>query len=304
MAKCYKSTIAQPNFNITGTSILSSSLAPTTNCAHSTYALKGNATVTANNPSNVTMTAVITLKGKLTPVSGRTLSSADKGHIHWGIKEVTSATLTTYSQDNCTISANTPMSATGDFSSVGASYTDIPTTIEFTVPTGTKTKYYQIYVWIDSGYEFTNTGTTVTDPMEGLTVDLTFSATSTLSVVSNIHYAYGNPTTSSPTDYTTIVNQGHNVFAVLYSDNTKGACAVVDGQLGCFKAGTSYVTSSQRYLKEFFASVGGTCTDDGDVNCATGAFDCDVDSNGSVECNGPDTEENCNVNAAGTVSCS
>jgi len=131
------------------------------------------------------MRATITLKGALKPVSGRTLptsGSNSAANIHWAIKEVASAT-TGFSADNCTGSAGSAY-ATGTFSGITPNattltYVDIPTSITFDVPAGQTTpKYYQVYVWVDSSYTYTNYGNTNSDPMQGLTIALTFSESS------------------------------------------------------------------------------------------------------------------------------
>ena len=131
------------------------------------------------------MKATITLKGALKPVSGRTLptsGSNSAANIHWAIKEVASAT-TGFSAGNCTGTAGSTY-ATGTFAGITPNsstltYSDISTSIEFDVaPGATGTKYYQVYVWIDSAYTHTNYGSTNDDPMQGLTVALTFSESS------------------------------------------------------------------------------------------------------------------------------
>ena len=172
-------TIATPTFKITGTNVTGKTLAPTNVCYGSGYTLTGRATVVATNNTTTQMETSFVLSGKLTPVSGRTLSADDKSHIHWAIKQV-DANNTDFSADNCT-GTNSATFATGTFSSVGTSATNITTPITYTVNAGVSndTKYYQLYVWIDSGYKFTNVGSgTVTDPMQDMTVLLTFSNTS------------------------------------------------------------------------------------------------------------------------------
>ena len=185
-------TISRPNFTITGDNMSSNNLAPTQSCyyqsassGHVNHTLSGRATVTAQNNTTAPMRAIITLKGALKPVSGRTLptsGSNSAANIHWAIKEVASAT-TGFSAGNCTGTAGSTY-ATGTFAgitpnSASLTYSDIATSITFDVAPGTTgTKYYQVYVWIDSSYTHTNTGSVNTDPMQGLTIALTFSETS------------------------------------------------------------------------------------------------------------------------------
>jgi len=183
-------TISRPGFTIVGDNISSNTLVPTTSCyytnaSYSQHTLAGRATVTAENNTSLPMRATITLKGALKPVSGRTLptsGSNSAANIHWAIKEVASAT-TGFAAANCTGTAGSAY-ATGTFSGITPNattltYVDIPTSITFDVPAGQTTpKYYQVYVWIDSAYTHTNYGSTNTDPMQGLTIALTFSETS------------------------------------------------------------------------------------------------------------------------------
>lgn len=185
-------TISKPNFTIVGDNVTSSSLAPTQSCyyvssssGHVNHTMAGRATVTATNNTSASMKATITLKGALKPVSGRTLATSGSNsaaNIHWAIKEVASAT-TGFSAGNCTGTAGSTY-ATGTFAGITPNastltYSDIATSITFNVaPGATGTKYYQVYVWIDSAYTHTNTGSTNDDPMQGLTVALSFSDTS------------------------------------------------------------------------------------------------------------------------------
>ncbi len=183
-------TISKPNFTIVGDNLTSNTLAPTQSCyytqaSYSQHTLAGRATVTAVNNTSASMKATITLKGALKPVSGRTLptsGSNSAANIHWAIKEVASAT-TGFSAGNCTGTAGSTY-ATGTFAGITPNastltYSDIATSITFNVaPGATGTKYYQVYVWIDSAYTHTNYGNTNDDPMQGLTVALTFSDSS------------------------------------------------------------------------------------------------------------------------------
>ncbi len=183
-------TISKPNFTIVGDNLSSNTLAPTQSCyytqaSYSQHTLAGKATVTAVNNTSASMKATITLKGALKPVSGRTLptsGSNSAANIHWAIKEVASAT-TGFSAGNCTGTAGSTY-ATGTFAGITPNsstltYSDITTSITFNVaPGATGTKYYQVYVWIDSAYTHTNYGNTNDDPMQGLTVALTFSESS------------------------------------------------------------------------------------------------------------------------------
>ena len=183
-------TISKPNFTIVGDNLSSNTLAPTQSCyypastGHVQHTLAGRATVTAENNTSASMRATITLKGSLTTASGRTLQSSGSNsaaNIHWAIKEVASAG-TDFSTSNCSGTTGSTYS-TGTFSGKTANgqYSDITTSISFDVAPGLGspvTKYYQVYVWIDSDYTHTNYGNTNDDPMQGLTINMTFSESS------------------------------------------------------------------------------------------------------------------------------
>ena len=143
------------------------------------YTLTGRATAEAVNNGPIDATVTFVLSASLNPASGRSFASGDKSHLHWAIKEVADST-TAFAAGNCT-GTNGATFATGDFSNVGTSATNINIPITYDVPANTPshTKNYQIYVWLDSGYSYTNTGSgSVTDPMQDATVMLTFSNTS------------------------------------------------------------------------------------------------------------------------------
>lgn len=189
--------ISRPGFTIIGDNVSSTTLVPTqscyyTNASYSQHTLTGKATVTAINNTSSSMRATITLKGALKPVSGRTLptsGSNSAANIHWAIKKVNGAS-DAFSATNCTGTAGNQY-ATGTFSGITPNastltYVDIPTSITFDVPAGqTVSSYYQVYVWIDSSYSHTNYGSTNDDPMQGLTVALTFSESSAFSQITS-----------------------------------------------------------------------------------------------------------------------
>ena len=182
-------SISTPTFKITGTNVNGKTLAPTPVCYTATstaegygYTLTGRATAVANNNTTTTMATTFVLSATLTPVSGRTLTTAQKSHLHWAIAQV-SASDTAFATSYCNGSSNTATFTTGTFENVGTSATNLSTTITYDVPANTAnhTKYYQLYVWLDSGYNVTNTVSgAVTDPMQDATVLLTFSTTSKL----------------------------------------------------------------------------------------------------------------------------
>ena len=283
-------TISKPNFTITGDNMSSNTLAPTQSCYYQSassgyvnHTLAGRATVTAQNNTSASMRATITLKGALKPVSGRTLptsGSNSAANIHWAIKEVASAT-TAFSAGNCTGTGGSTY-ATGTFAGITPNsstltYSDIATSITFDVAPGvTDTKYYQVYVWIDSNYTHINYGDVNDDPMQGLTVALTFSETSIFTQE------------LSQTVYT--VN--------LYNENVFGYNEVWIGQPISNNI-TQYTTSSSAkanfsnrpfYLKHTIGNYSGYCLYEKENGVETGYYYCFTNSQSVCEEAIPDWE--------------
>jgi len=122
------------------------------------------------------------------------------------------------------------------------------------------------------------------------------------------HYAYGTPTTSSTTDYTTL---GHKIFVRLGSDGTKEVC-IDDEGLFCIKP-NEYETSKERLKAHFGES---NCDDYGSVfNCSDESIVADCNSSGFNSSAGSYgyvnfgyvsacwTREACDINAEGYFSC-
>ena len=110
------------------------------------------------------------------------------------------------------------------------------------------------------------------------------------------YYAYGKPTTSSATDYTTL---GKNVFVGLGTDNTKGVC-INDNGLFCIKPND--LDNSKEALKNHFGES--ACSDFGSrFRCNSDAFRCDAYSIGNVDCYDSSTNDNCYVYSSGAVDC-
>ena len=128
---------------------------------------------------------------------------------------------------------------------------------------------------------------------------LTFNAVErdTLGVTKpTYYYAFGTPTTSSATDYTTL---GFNVLVRLGSDDSKAVC-IKDNGLFCIKPND--YDNSVSALKNHFGES--KCSADGSYfDCTSGAFNCSAYSNGSVYCLDYSLSERCYVNSDGTVDC-
>lgn len=161
-------TVKGGSLTITGDNVTSTAMRPTNDC-DGAAALIGTATVTAKNETATAMTATLKLRGSLTAKQG-TLNSTNKGKLNWAVVDTTDSTTT----KTC---------ASPDFHGTLA---DVTTDTDFDVTTvavaanSTVTKKYAVYVWLDSTYTATNTGSTVSDPMQNLTLSVKWSPASTL----------------------------------------------------------------------------------------------------------------------------
>lgn len=168
--------------NITGTNVTNTGMYPTASCDGSA-ALKGSATVTAVNDTATNMTATLKLRAALYAAQG-TLTGGTTGnqaHLHWAIVDTTSTTTKTCSSPDAQGTLADVTAATSSANFPNTTYTDIDTTISFTADANkTTTKTYDVYVWLDKDYEYTNTGTTVSDPMQNLSISVRWSQASTL----------------------------------------------------------------------------------------------------------------------------
>lgn len=110
------------------------------------------------------------------------------------------------------------------------------------------------------------------------------------------YFAFGPPTTSSTTNFTTL---GKNVFAALGSDDSHGVC-INDEGLFCLKT-NEYETTKER-LKAYFGES--SCYADGsNVDCHSADFGCNADSYGKVDCDDNSTGESCDASADGSFGC-
>ena len=211
-------TVKGATMTITGNNVTSVTMRPTNDC-DGAAALIGEATVTVVNETGTIMRATPRLDVTLTPVSGRTFddtaSNPDLGHLHWALIDTTSTTSKTCSNPDyqgtffkvgkvtvsTSTSAVTPSAATVttmaenamttmNITNMNASNT-ITSTLTFiadpatinvqgvTTPK-TTTRKYKIFIWLDDTYAHTNTGDSVTDPMQDLAITVKWSTNSTL----------------------------------------------------------------------------------------------------------------------------
>jgi len=101
------------------------------------------------------------------------------------------------------------------------------------------------------------------------------------------YFAFGNPTTASTQDYTTLKYTGVSKKARIFGGldavgEQKSVCTLATGSLECFKDGVSNAAEEQAHLREVF---GDSCSSDGsNVTCNADIFTCEVNSNGYVYC--------------------
>ena len=237
----------------------------------------------------------------------------------------TSATLdgtdissTAISADGKTITYGTnDLSMVGDKSTLDFEVTnnselyDAEVSIECTA-SGTKADYYTITKEVASTIvaKTTEAGKVDVELVKATTEDITEEFTCTLTataterttkgeaapVGTTYYYAFGTPTTSSTTDFTTL---GKDVFARLGSDNSTGVC-INDGGLFCIQAND--YDNSVAALKAHFGES--SCTDYGSrVDCKSSAFYCKAYTDGDVVCYVNSTNGYCGALADGSFSC-
>ena len=164
--------------NITGDNVTNNEMYPTS--CDGPAALKGSATVTATNTSNMAMITTLKLRASLFSAQG-TLDETNLSKLHWAIVDTTTTT-----QKSClspdaqgTFTNVTEATSAADFPNT--TYTDINTTLTFDVPMNTTViKTFDVYIWLDSTYESTNVGELINDPMQDLLISVKWSEASTL----------------------------------------------------------------------------------------------------------------------------
>ena len=110
------------------------------------------------------------------------------------------------------------------------------------------------------------------------------------------YYAYGTPTTSSATDYTTL---GKNVFVRLGANDSKAVC-INDNGLFCIKPNdydNTVIALKNHFGESACMAIGSR------FRCSSDAFYCHALSNGYVYCDVNSTSEGCGVDPSGAVDC-
>lgn len=167
-------TVNGGSLTINGGNVSSTGMYPTSDCDGAGALVGGTATVTAVNQTDSPMTVKLSIRGTLSVRQG-SLKSEDKEKLKWAIVQVASSTATP-SDNTC----KTGAIASGTLNNVTTN-TDIDTRIAFTATaSGTTTRYYKLYVWLDSTYNHTNSGDDISDPMQNLTISVKWSPASIL----------------------------------------------------------------------------------------------------------------------------
>lgn len=148
-------------------------LAPVASCTNSSYAMKKKLTLNyanaTTNPAHIY--ATLSLSDFATPHG--TPTSEDLAHLHYAV---------TSTATNCATDVVTGMSGVFTSTTDGTLFTTVDLLGGQAIPAGTSTeqeKELYLWVWMDSGYEFTNEGSAITDPMQDISFNLTWSGTIT-----------------------------------------------------------------------------------------------------------------------------
>ena len=158
---------------------------------------------------------------------------------------------------------------------------------------GGSTNEYTLRLWIDQEA----TTEEVSGKAFAAKIKIEAIQTEESEVVPTTYFAFGDPTTSSTTDSTTL---NKNVYAALDTEGNKGVCINRNGERHCFK--TNNVEYEQQHVQQVFSDI--SCTVDSSViDCYASDFYCHVTSNGNVGCRDHGTNEYCNVRSDGRVTC-
>lgn len=111
-----------------------------------------------------------------------------------------------------------------------------------------------------------------------------------------VYFAYGEPTTSSTTDYTTL---NKKVFVAL-NGGQKSVCIIRNSRLHCFDNNNFAIEKD--HIQQIFSDI--SCdVSSSDVFCEPPDFYCVVSSNGEVYCEDFAAGSSCLVNSDGSVNC-
>ena len=162
-----------------GGNITAKNLAPAA-CTNTNYAIQRKVKVTMSNETTTPMVGTIKLNVVGLTASHGTLSSTHTQSLNYALVSVTSSEYSASTWKGCATNV-----ATGTFSSysTGSAITllnnlSVPALSGTTA--GTATYYYELYIWISPSYTgATSSGTTITDPMQDLTLNLAWAGSMT-----------------------------------------------------------------------------------------------------------------------------
>mgnify|MGYP007056198665 CR=1 FL=1 len=142
-------------------------------CTNTTYAMKKEMTLTYKNLTTQTASikATLTVNDWTQPHSGTPML----GKMHYAL------TMGSMAGEDCAAGTNRVL-VTGGVRSTFVSSGNLIDNVEIlsVAPnTDETTETYYLWVWVDSSYEGTNTGNTISDPLQDLTFTLTWTGTIT-----------------------------------------------------------------------------------------------------------------------------
>lgn len=145
-------------------------------------------------------------------------------------------------------------------------------------------------------YDNTNSGATATN-VKGALDELYTKAKNCKKIKDNtVYFAYGEPTASSTTNYTTL---GKKVFVAKNGDQ-KSVCIIRNSRLHCFD-NNNYAIEKE-HIQQVFSDI--SCiVNSSSVECNASDFNCYVRSYGDVFCNDRGASARCRVLTSGSVSC-
>ena len=212
------------------------------------------------------------------------------------------------STNNTTYSAGASYTPTGN-TTMTAQWTPVNYTISYTLNSGTitgqptsyniETATFTLPTPTRSGCTFNGwTGTGLSSATKTVTVakGSTGNRSYTANWTCGPYYEFGDPTTSSTTNYTTL---GKKVFVEL-NGSQKSVCIIRNNQLHCFK------NNNYEYEKNHVQQVFGSSSCyvySSFVYCGASDFHCRAYSDGSVYCYDRGASEVCYVYGDGSVYC-
>ena len=245
-------------------------------------------TITAKELSNLTLTGETVLNNNnMIPgeTSTKNISITNTNEFDFCTAiEIYNVTNTFVNQNDVTV---TLYESTTKIDEVVFPSTGSTATIEnLSIPANT-TKNYRIVL------TYRNTDADQSQDM-GKTLTGTIRAVASNNCRTTVYYEFGEPTTLSTTDYTTL---GKNVFGALEGEK-ESICIIRNGKLHCFDRAINCDNDEQfdkdlEYLDQLFGEE--NCDSAGDCyNCESGGIYCSITCS-SVHCLDSQTYDNCDL---------